>query len=289
MDGDQRADAPPRVIRLRYDGRCRCGVHVARGERAGYVQAERRVVCLHCLADQQAGRVDLGALATEVTVAPLPGVAGGAARREYERRVAARAERLAQRGPIVRLSAAIVGEPQSTRAWAVGAVGEERVAARLQAAADRGVLALHDRRIPGSRANIDHLAIGPAGVCVIDAKRYENAEIRVRRVGGLFTQRRDELLVRGRVRNDLVTGLDKQVAAVHAALEAGGRGDVPVIGVLCFVDGLFPLFNKGFRVGTRLVVFPRKLTQVVAMPGPITEDERYQLYCVLGDRLPAMT
>ena len=149
----------------------------------------------------------------------------------------------------MRLSAAIVGEPQSTRAWAVGAVGEERVAARLQAAADRGVLALHDRRIPGSRANIDHLAIGPAGVCVIDAKRYENAEIRVRRVGGLFTQRRDELLVRGRVRNDLVAGLDKQVAAVHAALEAGGRGDVPVIGVLCFVDGLFPLFNKGFRVG----------------------------------------
>src|SRR3954470_19447161 len=234
MDGDQPADAPSRVIRLRYDGRCRCGVYVARGERAGYVRAERRLVCLHCLAGQQARGVDLGALAAEVTAPPLPGVAGGAARREYDRRVAVRAERLAQRGRIVRLSAAVVGEPQSTRAWAVGAVGEVRVASRLQSAADRGVLALHDRRVPGRRANIDHIAIGPAGVYVIDAKRYENAQIRVRRVGGLFTRRRDELLVRGRVRNNLVDGMDQQVAAVRAALEVEGRGDVPVLAVLCF-------------------------------------------------------
>jgi hypothetical protein len=31
---------------------------------------------------------------------------------------------------------------------------------------------LHDRLIPGSNANIDHLAIGRAGVFVIDSKRY---------------------------------------------------------------------------------------------------------------------
>lgn len=31
---------------------------------------------------------------------------------------------------------------------------------------------LRDRRIPGSRANIDHLAVTPTGVHVIDAKRY---------------------------------------------------------------------------------------------------------------------
>ena len=263
---------------------------VASGERAGYVRAERRVVCLHCLADQQAGRVDLGALAAEVAVPPLPGVAGGAARREYERRVAVRAERLAQRGRIVRLSAAVVGEPQSTRAWAVGAVGEERVAARLQAAADRGVLALHDRRIPGSRANIDHIAIGPAGVCVIDAKRYENAQIRVRRVGGLFTQRRDELLVRGRVRNDLVAGLDKQVAAVRAALEAGGHGRRTGHRRALLRRRALSAVQQGIpRRAPASWCSPRKLAQIVAMPGPITEDERYQLYCVLGDRLPGMT
>jgi hypothetical protein len=31
---------------------------------------------------------------------------------------------------------------------------------------------LHDLAIPGTQANIDHLVIGPAGVLVIDSKRY---------------------------------------------------------------------------------------------------------------------
>ena len=253
------------------------------------MRAERRVVCLHCLADQQAGRADLGALAAEVTVPPLPGVAGGAARREYERRVAVRAERLAQRGRIVRLSAAIVGEPQSTRAWAVGAVGEERVAARLQAAADRGVLALHDRRIPGSRANIDHIAVGPAGVYVIDAKRYEDAQIRVRRVGGLFTRRRDELLVRGRVAEQPRRWGGQ--AGGRGPRGPGGRRDGATYrscGVLCFVDGLFPRVQRRFGVGATSVVSPRALPHWCATAGPMTDDERYQLYCVLGERLPGL-
>jgi hypothetical protein len=31
---------------------------------------------------------------------------------------------------------------------------------------------LHDLAVPGSRANLDHLAIGPGGVFVIDSKHY---------------------------------------------------------------------------------------------------------------------
>jgi nuclease-like protein len=31
---------------------------------------------------------------------------------------------------------------------------------------------LHDLAVPGSRANIDHLVIGPGGVFVIDSKQY---------------------------------------------------------------------------------------------------------------------
>jgi Nuclease-related domain len=34
---------------------------------------------------------------------------------------------------------------------------------------------LHDLQVPGSHANIDHLAIGPAGVFVIDSKYYRGA------------------------------------------------------------------------------------------------------------------
>jgi hypothetical protein len=35
-------------------------------------------------------------------------------------------------------------------------------------------------------------------------------------------------------------------------------------------------------------VSPRALPELVATPGPMTDDERYQLYCVLGERLPGM-
>jgi hypothetical protein len=35
-----------------------------------------------------------------------------------------------------------------------------------------GWAVLHDPGVPGSRANIDHLVIGPGGVFVIDSKQY---------------------------------------------------------------------------------------------------------------------
>jgi Nuclease-related domain len=57
---------------------------------------------------------------------------------------------------------------------AAGAVlGNLRRTARLLAALERhGWAVLHDLALPGSRANLDHLAIGPGGVFVIDSKHY---------------------------------------------------------------------------------------------------------------------
>jgi len=46
------------------------------------------------------------------------------------------------------------------------------VAAALDNCCRPEVVVLHDRAIPGSRANIDHIGIGPTGVWVIDTKRY---------------------------------------------------------------------------------------------------------------------
>lgn len=70
------------------------------------------------------------------------------------------------------LPVAVSDDTQSTRAWAVGAVGEKVLAKSLDALTNRGVRVLHDRRISRTKANIDHSAIGPSGVFVIDAKRY---------------------------------------------------------------------------------------------------------------------
>jgi hypothetical protein len=59
-----------------------------------------------------------------------------------------------------------------TRAWARGAAGERHVARLLDPLVEHGWAVHHDLRVPGSKANIDHLVIGPPGVFVVDAKHY---------------------------------------------------------------------------------------------------------------------
>jgi hypothetical protein len=59
-----------------------------------------------------------------------------------------------------------------TSAWRRGAAGERRTARLLRHLEQRGWVVLHDLAVPGSPANIDHIAIGPGGVVVIDSKQY---------------------------------------------------------------------------------------------------------------------
>jgi hypothetical protein len=57
-------------------------------------------------------------------------------------------------------------------AWRRGAAGERRTARLLGPLERHGWVVLHDVAVPGSRANIDHLAIGPGGIFVVDSKQY---------------------------------------------------------------------------------------------------------------------
>jgi hypothetical protein len=57
-------------------------------------------------------------------------------------------------------------------AWQRGAAGERHTARLLDPLARHGWAVLHDLALPGSRANLDHLVIGPGGVFVIDSKQY---------------------------------------------------------------------------------------------------------------------
>lgn len=87
---------------------------------------------------------------------------------------AARARQL--RTPAVRI-ADHLGIPtrrgrQAAR-WTAGAEGERRTARRLAPLTREGWTVLHDRALPGSRANLDHLAISPNGVVIVpDTKRW---------------------------------------------------------------------------------------------------------------------
>lgn len=69
------------------------------------------------------------------------------------------------------LASELWGRKSTTEAWRKGAEGEEMTARTLARLPDAFV-SLHDLRIPGSRANIDHLVIGPSGVFTVETKHY---------------------------------------------------------------------------------------------------------------------
>jgi len=77
---------------------------------------------------------------------------------------------------------------QDADRWARGAAGEQATAALLSRLAPSRWTVLHDLAVPGSRANIDHLVIGPTGLWVVDTKAFRG-HVKVRwgraRVGGI--------------------------------------------------------------------------------------------------------
>ncbi|GAB3488088.1 nuclease-related domain-containing protein [Flexivirga lutea] len=191
---------------------------------------------------------------------PASDVAGQSAQREYERRRQLRRERVASRGRVAQVAAALTAEPQSTKAWERGAKGEELVGARLDHLRERSIGILHDRRIPG-RGNIDHLAVTTGGVWVIDSKRFKGRPER-KVQGGLFRPRTERLTVGGRDRDRLVDGVLIQVDHVRRVL-----GEIPVTGVLCFVSADWPLIGGSFVTRGIHVLPPRQLVRTIARSG----------------------
>lgn len=174
---------------------------------------------------------------------------------------------------------ALQDAPQHERSWARGAGGEELVEQALgKHCAD--VPVLHDRRIPGSRANIDHIAVAASGVWVIDSKRYKGKLQVLKPLFGKPT-----LKVAGRDRAKLVDGLAKQVDLVTAAVSDTGL-DVAVHGCFCFVDTELPLFGtptiSGFDIFGR-----RGLAKQLNASGALTPGGAATLAISLGQRFPA--
>jgi len=79
-------------------------------------------------------------------------------------------------GPAAAVAAGAVGwrlrfrVSADTAAWRRGARGERRTARKLRPLLRAGWTVLHDVAIPQSRANADHLLIGPPGVFLADYK-----------------------------------------------------------------------------------------------------------------------
>jgi hypothetical protein len=275
-----RPDAEPtpaelKKLRLRYSGTCViCGAPLPQGAQALYHAASKTVRCIAC--------PDRAAVSE---AAPLEGgTTGGSAQREHDRRAAKREEKVKERfgRRFGGLLLAVVDEPQSTRAWAKGARGEQRLAEAI--AGLPGVVALHDRCVPGTRGNIDHLLIAPAGLFVVDAKHYDG-RLRIRDKGGLF--RTDErLYVGGRDCSHLADNMAWQVKAVETLL-ASVEVTMPVTPVLCFIDVDWPLLfaPNSFR-GVRLED-PKSLRKLITATPALDSAAIDKLARILAAGFPA--
>jgi hypothetical protein len=168
----------------------------------------------------------------------------------------------------------MLGTPQHVDAWRSGAAGERVVGARLDRLRTSGVVTLHDRRVPGRRTNIDHVAVAPSGVYVVDTKNHV----------GKVSSTRDGLRVAGRRCDQMVSGVHSQVAVVRDVLEDQILAADAIRGVLCFTRAELPWIRSTPR-GVALLN-PRGLSRILRKPGPLTTDEVHRLATVLAQRLP---
>jgi Nuclease-related domain len=237
-----------------------CGVDLPAGATAWWDPRARAVTCAMC---HEAQAESASAPSTPVEGdwgQPAASVAGEHQRRKAAREAEVRAGHPRVGGLLLKVSRA----PQREAAFRSGEQGELAVGEMLNKRAAKGLLiALHDRRVPGRQGNIDHIAVAPTGVYVIDAKQYS---------GKVWGEDRGfrgaRLMVNGRDRSKLLEGLGRQLAVVREALEASGHRDVLVQGVLCFTTGNLPRF-KALRIGEYLVVDRRRLGKRLDADGPL--------------------
>jgi hypothetical protein len=290
-----------RTLRLRRDDHCvRCGADLPAGTHAVWDPRARVTRCTTCP----------GPVPEAIpVVVPAPretpdlGVAGASAQREYDRRESRRRAaatapaRLAVNAgagaaigavlavpthtPLLILVFAGMGflksfkaTPQHIQAWRSGADGERAVGARLDTLRGDGVLTVHDRRIPGSRANIDHIAVAPSGIYVVDSKNH----------AGKVVVTRSGLTIAGRRCDHMVPGVQKQVAVVRQALADQHLAPDLVHGVLCFTRADLPWLRPA--PGGVQLLYRKALVRELRRPGPLTPDEVRHLAEVLATRLP---
>jgi hypothetical protein len=290
MATDEQAQPTVKVMKLRYAGVCTCGVELAAGIRAGWDKTARRVLCETCVAAltaaASAGSAPLTVPEEELVDVGRP---GSSLEQTYQRRKQARQNRVRARLPrLGGLLLALFDDPASTKAFATGAMGERRIAARLEKDCGEEVLFLHNRKLGIGRrdGDIDHVAIAPSGIYVIDAKSYKDATVRVRRTGGFLSPVKEQLMVGGRDRTKMVDGCAKQVAAVVAALAGHSLTEgLSVAALLCFDNADLPMWGELELRGVR-VLGPRGTGKLLRRRGPLTEPDRRSLHRYLATALP---
>lgn len=284
--------AGSRSLKLRRADICvSCGVGLAAGTVAYWDAEAKTVTCITCWGENAPVLEATGTEDPPVAPSELDrGTAGASARRRYERlhdeRVKAAKARLGKR--LGGLYLALSSEPQSTVAWAQGARGERLLGEYLEKLHDdETVVVLHDRRIPGSRANVDHIAVTRSGgVWAIDAKNYTGKVQRIDKGGWFSTDER--LYVGRRDCSKLVAAMAKQMEAIKSAIgePVMQEFDVTVKAGLCFVDAEWSLFVKPYALDGVWVGWAKALGTRLQAEGALAPEHVRLLARRVAEALP---
>jgi hypothetical protein len=240
-----------KLLFLRRDGVCsQCGCALPAGIRAYWLRPEHVVLCTRCVDPS--------------------GTGGSGAARDYERRQETQIEQKQGRyGTIGLLAARISRAPARGNEWE----DAEHIARLLT---DKPVKVLHNRNLPGQRMSIEHIAVGPGGVTVIDSRRPRGK-----------AKVAERLTVGGARRPQLVTALQRQVELVRIVLTEERLAHVPVTGALC-VAGVreVPLATRQ-RVGEVVIDSARAIARLIVDGGGLDAHAIDEVAAVLEWRLPA--
>lgn len=159
---------------------------------------------------------------------------------------------------ITRLS----GARSDSGAWRSGAKGEERIGAVLDRLEKNGWRTLHS--IPTARGDIDHLAIGPGGVILINTKHHHRAKVSVTRYG---------IYVNGH-KTDHAPQARRQASRAYSALKAAGAPVPWVQACVAIYNGglLQPEMKKGASPPGVWVVTNWNIGNVLRRLDPVLSD-----------------
>lgn len=144
----------------------------------------------------------------------------------------------------------------------------------LDQLAGEGWVILHDRRkLPSSPANLDHLAVGPGGVFVIDAKNWTGGRVRLD----------DRGMAVGRWRRDDELHTVKVDADIVGLVATAVRPGLPTTGVVAFVQdmalsepqqhrGVLVLQQQHLLEALRAAVPVLTATEITEVAGRLTAD-----------------
>lgn len=164
--------------------------------------------------------------------------------------------------------------PFQSLVWAKGIEGERAAAEHLAPLESEGYILLHNRKVPGSKGDIDHVVIGPTGVAVVETKNW----------GGRVELRGDRLWVGDHERTWAVDQLYREALAVQVALgDELTRHRVTVTPILCVIGGAA---RSARSVNGVAIAVGRDLAGLIRDRPPVfDEDEVLEIARAADDRL----